>query len=143
MPTYAYMCGNGHRTEDFRSMSRKDEPMPCPVEGCGGSSFNTFIANEGGFNAWTLGTFGVHGGYYDRGLGRHVTSPDHRQEVMRELGVHEGGSVADTERSISANRARGEAIETEYNANLAELNRDPALLRARDQGRINFPTVPT
>lgn len=139
MPTYRFKCPDGHTQDEFRSMARMDEPATC--QACGVPAARTFIPWDGGFNQWSLGTFGVHGGYFDRGLGRHVSSVGHRNQIMREQGVREGGTIADTERAIAAEVSRGEAIERAWKADMAELNRDPDLLRARDQGRINFPTV--
>lgn len=30
MPTYQYKCECGHEAEDFKTLSKRDEPMSCP-----------------------------------------------------------------------------------------------------------------
>ena len=152
MPTYRYRCSEGHVHEDFRSMARQHEATSCPV--CEAPCENTYIPWEGGFNSFTLGLYGVHGGYYDHGLGCAITSEAQREARMKQLGVEPVGGTDRDQRDwfnagIAAQRRRDEAdaatVET-YQTELAESPEYRPWREANDKGAFDdilHPPAPT
>lgn len=48
-PTYVFFCGKcGYRTEDYRSMSKRDDNIFCPA--CGTKLDRCIGTGQGGFN---------------------------------------------------------------------------------------------
>lgn len=74
MPLYDYECNDcGHEFEEFQTISERHN-MHCPK--CSGSCDLTFKPQP---------RYVPFNGYFDEGLGVHITGRDHRRRVMRDL----------------------------------------------------------
>lgn len=78
---YEFQCELGHTTDEW--FTKAPNTCPCEEEGCELEARRVYTSM---INRWWLEKE-REGGYYDRGLGRVITSEAHRREVMKELGV--------------------------------------------------------
>ena len=89
---------------------------------------------------WFTKQYAATGGYFDKGLGRWITSLAHRRAVMDELGVVEMGEVGDiTEDYQRRKRARADEEDREVRNMLRGFEHGPeaaGLKTARDRGQI-------
>lgn len=111
-PVHPTVCGCG--SADFYELQRLWDDMQYYCDGCGPGRIGYQVA--------------VRYPYFDKGLGRQITSPQHRKDVCRELGVipTEGESrglweeIADREQSLIAED------EAKYDAYVTEMTEGPA-----------------
>ncbi len=82
-----WKCEDGHVTVE---VYRGEVPTECPCETCGKPT-KRVVGGMPMLDTWTRENRHAAGGYYDRQLGRWITSPGHLREVMAEMQVQEGG----------------------------------------------------
>lgn len=84
MPVYTYYCNTCKISDDhFGSF---EDLMACrpKCDRCGSD-----MARHIGVFAKTAGKWGDSLGYFDRGLGQYISSPDQRERIMEERGLVE------------------------------------------------------
>lgn len=81
MPVYSYECPKGHEYEEALKVADYQKPTKCPECGEVGKKLIVTKQSEPTFSDRLYP-------YYDPNLGRVCHTPKHRQQIMKEMGVH-------------------------------------------------------
>ena len=85
MPRYDYLCENGHIFEKFLKMVNSGQDQTCT---CGAIAKKTFIVPPSTQLPSVDNQIYNNGqGYFDWGLGKHISTRKEREERMAQLGV--------------------------------------------------------
>lgn len=140
MPIYEYRCTRGHKHEEIRDVEKRDEPAVCDSPACRSAARLVPSLPAQRMGSWFDEMHAPVEGVYDKHLGRHIRSPEHRQQVMDEMGVVSVADVGDMTDAYRRRRSEEDrAVDEAMREHLRTYETGPdaaALKTARDRGDV-------